>query len=300
MGWLLDAGRPIVDISFMPEDPRDLHDRARGAGVVAIVDCGVAPGISNMLVGRAHARFESLDRVRILVGGIPRVRVKPYEYKAGFSPADVLEEYTRPARVVEAGRVISKEPLSEVETFLRDEVGTVEAFLSDGLRTLMDTCPAPFMEEKTIRYPGHADLMRILRDTGFFDVEPIEVVGVSVRPRDLAAKLLFPLWTYEPGEEDLTLMRIEIEGRKADGRLVRLVHDLSDAYDPVAGATSMARTTGFPCAAAVRCLAAGTFAEPGVHPPEIPAQAPGFWESVAADLEARGVKVTESEEVVPG
>ena len=141
--------------------------------------------------------------------------------------------------------------------------------------------------------------MRVLRDTGFLGTDPVEVEGVAVCPRDLAARLLFQLWKYEEGEEDLTLMRVEIEGREG-GRRVRLVHDLSDAYDRETGQTSMARTTAFPCAATIRRIAAGEFTEPGVHPPEGPARRAGFWEAIAADLEARGVRVTDSEVPLDG
>jgi lysine 6-dehydrogenase len=303
-GWLgyraldavIRAGKPVVDISFMPEDPRALDGLARERGVTAVVDCGVAPGISNMLVGRASARLDRLDSVRILVGGLPRIRRWPFEYKAGFSPVDVLEEYTRPARVVEEGRLLVRPALSDVETFDLPGIGTVEAFLTDGLRSLVDTAPARHMEEKTIRYPGHAELMRVLRESGFFREEPVDLGdGVRIRPRDLTSRLLFPLWMYEEGEEDLTVMRIEIEGDE-DGRRVRIVHEMLDAFDRATGMTSMARTTAFPCTAVVRMIAAGELTTPGVLPPEIPARSPGFWERVSADLEARGVRVTERTE----
>jgi saccharopine dehydrogenase-like NADP-dependent oxidoreductase len=297
---IIRTGKDVVDISFMPEDPRALGAEARHRGVTAIVDCGVAPGISNMLVGRAAARLESLDLVRILVGGIPRIRQWPYEYKAGFSPTDVIEEYTRSARVVEDGQLVIKPALSDVETLDLPVVGTVEAFLSDGLRTLLDTIPGRWMEEKTVRYPGHAALMLVLRETGFFSDDPVVLPdGTLVRPRDVTERLLFPMWQYEEGEEDLTLMRIEIVGSEG-GRKILLTYDLSDAYDPETGMTSMARTTAFPCAAVTRMLAAGDLSEPGVHPPEVPAARPGFWEQVAADLARRDVRVTESEEVIHG
>jgi saccharopine dehydrogenase-like NADP-dependent oxidoreductase len=297
---IIRAGKDVVDISFMPEDPRALAEEARRRGVTAVVDCGVAPGISNMLVGRAAARLETVDLVRILVGGIPRIRHWPYEYKAGFSPTDVIEEYTRPARVVEDGRMVRKPALSEVETFSIPEVGTVEAFLSDGLRTLLDTIPGRWMEEKTIRYPGHAAIMLVLRETGFFGDEPIELAGgATVRPRDVTEKLLFPMWQYGEGEEDLTVMRMEVVGSEG-GRKVLLTADLSDAYDRETCTASMARTTAFPCTAVTRMIVSGDLADPGVHPPEILAARPGFWSRVAEDLAARGVQVTESEELIHG
>jgi lysine 6-dehydrogenase len=286
----------VVDITFMPEDPRSLHEEARRRGVTAVVDCGVAPGISNLLVGRAAERLRPVDTVRILVGGLPRVRRRPYEYKAGFSPEDVLEEYTRPARLMEEGHVVTRPPLTEIETLDWPGVGTVEAFLTDGLRSLLDTVSARAMVEKTIRYPGHADLMRVLAESGFFGREVLTLAdGTRVRPRDLTARLLFPLWTYEEGEEDLTLMRIEVVGGPAGARR-RLVHDLTDTYDAATRSTSMARTTAYPCTAVARRIARGDLREPGVVPPERLGPREGFWEDLAGDLAARGVSVSEREE----
>ena len=209
---VIEAGRDLVDISFMPENAVELDGLARERGTMAVVDCGVAPGLSNMMTGSAAARLDSCERIEIYVGGLPVARHWPFDYKAGFAPWDVLEEYTRPARVVEHGRVVVKEPLSEPELLDFPGVGTLEAFNTDGLRSLVDTMKAPFMKEKTLRWPGHAELMRVLKDTGFFSLEPVDVAGQRVRPRDLTAALLFPKWTFEEGEADLTVMRVRVEG----------------------------------------------------------------------------------------
>jgi saccharopine dehydrogenase-like NADP-dependent oxidoreductase len=129
--------------------------------VTAVVDCGVAPGLSNMMCGAAAARLDPLESVEIYVGGLPAERHWPFDYKAGFAPWDVLEEYTRPARIVEHGQIVLKEPLSEPELLEFPGVGTLEAFNTDGLRSLAYTLKAPFMKEKTLRWPGHAELMRV-------------------------------------------------------------------------------------------------------------------------------------------
>ena len=294
----IEAKRDVVDVSFMPEDPFELEARARENGVTAIVDCGVAPGLSNLIVGRAAAELDPLHSVRILVGGLPVVRRWPYEYCAVFSPLDVLEEYTRPARLVEGGRVVVREPLTEVEPVEIPGVGTLEAFNSDGLRTLLRTVKAQQMAEKTMRYPGHADRMRMLRETGFFSAEPMDVGGVRVRPIDLTAKLLFPKWRLPEGEGDVTAMRIEIEGDRA-GRRERRSWTLVDRRDAASGRTSMARTTGFPAAIAARMVLHGLIRDRGILPTEVVGRDERVYRGFLDGLAKRGVVLHEETVVVP-
>jgi saccharopine dehydrogenase-like NADP-dependent oxidoreductase len=286
---VIEAGRTIVDISFMPENLLDLDPLARGRGVVAVADCGVAPGLSNMMAGAAASRLDPCERVEIYVGGLPVERRWPFDYKAGFAPWDVLEEYTRPARLVEHGQIVVKEPLSEPELLDFPGVGTLEAFNTDGLRSLVHTLKAPFMKEKTMRWPGHAQLMRVLRDTGFFSMEAVEVAGQKVRPRDLTAALLFPKWTFGEGEPDLTVMRVRVEGREK-GAPVACAWDYLDRFHEGTGLRSMSRSTGYVATSVARLLLDGTFRQPGVHPPETLGAVPGLLERVLADLSARGVR----------
>jgi saccharopine dehydrogenase-like NADP-dependent oxidoreductase len=290
---VIEAGRDVVDISFMPEDALALSVLARDRGVTAVVDCGVAPGLSNMMVGVAAARLDTCQRVEIYVGGLPVARHWPFQYKAGFAPSDVLEEYTRPARVVENGRLVAKEPLSEPELVDFPGIGTLEAFNTDGLRTLVATIEAPFMKEKTLRWPGHAELMRVLRETGFFSLEALDVGGQRVRPRDVTAALLFPSWTFEEGEADLTLMRVRVEGTR-DGIPTAHVWDLVDRFDEATGLRSMSRTTGYVASSVARLLATRRFQRPGVHPPERLGEVSGLLEQVLDDLTARGVRCSEA------
>jgi saccharopine dehydrogenase-like NADP-dependent oxidoreductase len=288
---VIEAGRDYVDISFMPDDPLPLGELAAKRGVIAVVDCGVAPGVSNMMAGRAAAELDPCERIDMCVGGLPVVRHWPFEYKAGFAPSDVIEEYTRPARLVEHGRVVVREALSEPELLDLPGVGTVEAFNTDGLRTLISTLKAPHMRERTLRWPGHIELMRVFRELGLFSKQPIEVKGVPVVPLEVTAALLFPKWTFGEGEADLTVMRVEAEGMK-DGRRTILRWDLFDQHDPATGTRSMSRSTAFPATLVARMIAAGRFPlGPGVHPPELPAQRPGFLEEVIDGLRARGVRV---------
>lgn len=282
------AGLRYCDISFMPEDFLELDRLAKRTGAVCVADCGVAPGMSNMLAAWGASKLDRPERLDIMVGGVPRHRHWPFEYKAGFAPGDVIEEYVRPSRVVERGRIVIKEALSEPELIEFEGVGTLEAFNTDGLRSLATTLKVPHMRERTMRYPGHIELMRVFRETGLFSLEPIEVGGVSVRPRDLLAKLLFPKWTYAEGEEDLTVMRVIAEGQ-LDGAPTRLTWDLLDRADPTTGYSSMSRTTAYPCTSVARMLLRRTIKAPGVHAPEHLVPMKGVLDRVLKDMADRGV-----------
>jgi saccharopine dehydrogenase-like NADP-dependent oxidoreductase len=292
---VIEAGRDMVDISFFEEDPYpELDDLARRRGVMVLIDCGVAPGCSNLILGAAEADWDAVDSFSCWVGGLPAVRQHPYEYRAVFSPIDVIAEYTRPARLVERGEMVIRDALSEVELIDFEGVGTLEAFNTDGLRTLL-RCSVPNMKEKTLRYAGHAEKMRLLRDTGFFSSDPVDIGGVSVRPLDLTTRLLFPKWQLGEGEKDLTVMRVVVEGAKGGSRVRRAYH-LLDHYDDASDTTSMARTTGYTCTSVVRAVAAGLYREPGVSAPEVLGRTPGCFRFVLDRLAEREVRFTEIED----
>lgn len=289
---IIEAGKSVVDIAFFIEDPLELDELAKQKGVTAIMDIGVAPGMCNVLIGYANHLFGQTDRVEYYVGGLPEIREWPYEYKAVFSPIDVIEEYTRPARYIENGQLIVKPALSDPELMNFPGVGTLEAFNTDGLRSLAQTIPCPNMKEKTLRYPGHIEKMRVLRETGFFSYDPIEVKGKLVRPIDLTAKLLFPKWKLKEGEVDITVMQVMVEGRR-DGKSLRYTWDLLDKYDPVTRVHSMARTTGYTATVALRMIAAGLYTRQGVSVPEWIGKQPECVRFMLDGLAARGVVYTE-------
>jgi lysine 6-dehydrogenase len=264
---VIEERKDMVDISFFPEDPFRLDGLARERGVTVLCDMGVAPGMSHVLIGHVNAKLDSLESVRIYVGGLPKVRKWPWGYKAVFSPADVIEEYTRPARLIEDGHLVVKPALSDPEIITFPVVGELEAFNSDGLRSLLRTVKAPWMTEKTLRYKGHLEKIAVLRDSGFFNTEEIEINGRRVSPRDVTAGILFPQWTMKDSDEDMTVMKIIIEGRKGDKRL-RYTYDLLDEYDRGTHIHSMARTTGYTATMAVRMLARGLYRRKGISPPE--------------------------------
>ena len=285
---VISAGKHIVDISFMPEDYLNLDDLAKRKSVTAVVDCGVAPGMGNLILG-FHDRQMEVDDFRCYVGGLPKKREWPYEYKAVFSPIDVIEEYTRPARYVENRRLITREALSDLELLDFQMVGELEAWNSDGLRSLITTMDIPNMIEKTLRYPGTTDYIKVLRETGFFSYDEVSISGKNIRPIDLTAKLLFPKWKLQEGESDMTVMKIIISG-KEDGTAVQYEYDLYDEYDPETEIHSMARTTGYTCTAVADLILAGKFNRQGVCPPEFVGQEPGSFEYVKDYLAARNVQ----------
>jgi saccharopine dehydrogenase-like NADP-dependent oxidoreductase len=292
---VLEAKKNVVDISFFPEDPFELDELARRSGVTAIVDCGVAPGMSNVLAGYAQSQLDEIESILIYVGGLPEVREWPYEYKAVFSPFDVIEEYIRPARYVQNGKLVVRPALSEPELLNFPGLGTLEAFNTDGLRTLIKTMAAPNMKEKTLRYPGHIEKMAMLRETGFFDETEVEVNGMRIRPLDMTATLLFPKWKMLETDRDLTVMKVMAEGMK-DGHRVRYTYDLLDRFDSETGIHSMARTTGYTATAAVRLLAQRLFAEKGIIAPERIGSRPECVQFLLANLNERRVVYRETVE----
>ncbi len=285
---VIRAGKNIVDISYFPEDPFGLDDLAKEKRVTAVVDCGVAPGMANIILGD-HTRKMKVTRYECYVGGIPKARSAPFEYKSPFPVLEVLEEYADSCRMVEKGEVVVKPMLSETATIDFEEVGPLACLNSDGLRTLIRTMDIPDMLEKTLRYPGHVDLMRIFRDAGFLNLTPIQVKGASVRPIDVTASLLSPQWKYGPGEADLTVMRLVISGEE-DRKPATYTYDLYDEYDPATGALSMARTTGYTCTAVARLVLDGGYSQKGISPPEFVGRADGCWERVEKYLGDRGVR----------
>ena len=244
MKRVIKAKKNIVDISFYAEDPFGLDKLAKENNVIAVMDCGVAPGMGNIIFSH-HDKTMKITDYECLVGGLPKKREWPFEYQAVFSPIDVIEEYVRPARYVQNKSLIIKEALSDTELIHFDEIGTLESWNSDGLRTLIETMShVPNMIEKTLRYPGCVEYLKVLRECGYFSYDPIEVNGTKVRPIDLTAKLLFPKWQMKEGDEDFTIMRIKITGNEKN-KEVQYTYTLLDRFQK--DTISMARTTGYTC-----------------------------------------------------
>lgn len=277
---IIEAGKNVVDISFFSEDSSELNKLAKERNVTAIVDCGVAPGMSNLILGFENERLK-LDSFSCYVGGLPVERIPPYEYKAPFSPIDVIEEYTRPARLFENGKVVTKPALSEIETNTYPEIGALEAFNSDGLRSLLFTMShIPNLKEKTLRYPGHAKQLKALRDAGKFESDQLEQT----------CKELFEEWKLKPTDDEFTLMQIVLEGESK-----KVQYDLLDYRDKVTGISSMSRTTGYTATGALHLLAKGLFTSKGVFPPEWVGNNETCFNFILAHLKERGINYIRTE-----
>ena len=288
---IIAAGKHCVDISFAPENILDLDAFARARGVTVIADMGVAPGMSNWLLGYHGARMR-VTRFHCYVGGLPKVRTLPFQYKAPFSPRDVIEEYCRPARLREFGVTHIRPALSDLELIEIPGVGTLEAFNTDGLRSLLTSFPdVPNLKEKTLRYPGHAALIAALQKAGFFATEPLAVAGYDIAPIEFTSKILFNDWQLASTDPEFTVMRISIEGEEADSHVV-YEYLLYDERDPQTQFSSMARTTGFACTAACDLFINGKWRSVGVFPPEKLAGDQRCHDHVLQYLAARNIKFT--------
>jgi lysine 6-dehydrogenase len=288
LNMIAEAGKSAVDISFMPEDPRSELDEI-------IYDCGVAPGISNMLAAyMTHGiDVDQIHEIKIMVGGLPYLPKGEWQYKAPFSPEDVLEEYTRPVKIKRHGKITTVEPLTGKET-LPFGSHSLEAFLSDGLRSLIDTIPARNMSEKTLRYKGYWKRIKMLRDNGFLSTESVKINPTTeVIPRELTSALLFPQWKYEEGEQDITILHVT--GVIGD-KLINC--EMMDKYTD--GIRSMSRTTGFPAAVVARMIINGDINMPGVSPPELIVQDnENHWRYIRNELAQRGIHIVKSVSDLP-
>lgn len=277
----------VADISFYPEDALSLNELAKENNCTVIVDCGVAPGMSNFLLGY-HASKMQVEEFICYVGGLPVERKFPFEYKAPFSPVDVIEEYTRPARIKENNHIVVKPALSEPELLDFEGIGTLEAFNTDGLRSLLYTMNIPNMKEKTLRYPGHIKLIQALKSIGYFDNKEIVINQNKIKPLELTTYLLKEAWKLKEHDEEFTVMRIVIKGKEHNQNVI-YTYDLSDKKDFTTGFSSMSRTTGFACTSMANLILENKFNKKGVFPPERIANDEVIYNDVMSYLSARKV-----------
>lgn len=284
---LIELRKNVVDIAFFPENPFELDDLAKSNGVSCIVDCGIAPGLSNMIIGY-HSFVEKFSSATIYVGGLPYERTLPFEYKAPFSPSDVLEEYIRTARYKQNGKIVYSEPLTDIEHINFKGIGTLEAFLTDGLRTLLFTTDIPNLKEKTLRYPGYAEKILFLKECGFLSSLPVKTEDGDVIPLYLTSKLLLPKWKLTSEDNEFTVMRVELvfsQQKKC------LTYEIFDKTDKANGDYSMGRTTGFVACAVANLLTKNKIEQKGIIPPEILARNKSLFEFILNYLKERKVLI---------
>lgn len=267
----IEAGAHFCDLggnTELVDEQKELHAAAVGAGVSVVPDCGLAPGMVNILAQGGIDALDEVSSVQIFVGGLPQHPKPPLNYQIVYSMEGVLDYYTTPVLVLENGEVVEKEALTEIEAVdFPEPIGTLEAFLTAGGISRMPYRYAgtiPSMTYKTLRYPGHATLMKAMRDIGLMDLEAVDVKGQQVVPRDAFIAAVSP-GLKNPEGKDLVAMRVVVTGTK-EGAPRTITYQMIDYYNPDTGVTAMMRATGYSLAATARLQASGVV-EAGVHTP---------------------------------
>jgi lysine 6-dehydrogenase len=286
------AGVHFCDLGGNTEivfEQKQLNDEAAAKGITVIPDCGLAPGMVNILAEYGIRQLDTVDEVKILVGGLPQHPEPPLNYQIVYSLEGVLDYYTTLSWIIRDGKRTQVKALSEREAVKFPEpVGELEAFhTAGGLSTMAFRYEGkiPSMEYKTLRYPGHAAIMEAVRDLGLLDQDPIEVKGGRVSPRDVAIASMGPRLT-KPGGHDLVALRVTVRGRK-NGAPKQLAWELVDMYDESRGISAMMRTTGYSLSITGQMQARGEIPLKGVHTPDecVPA------EKYIAELGKRGINI---------
>ena len=287
--------KTCVDISFMPEDCYDLEDYANKAETALYPDAGVAPGLSNIIVGNLISNYD-IDEIKIMVGGLPKEKNPPWNYKAPFSPIDVIEEYTRPARIKENGQIKTVKALTGKINFEVEEIGKLEAFLTDGLRTLLNsklTNDIPTLLEYTIRYPGHSNMVSELIHSGKLDNITISHNGKTVNQKEFTTKKLFKEWELAETDKEFTLLIIT--AKTMDSQEISCV-----VYDEWRdGWSSMSRTTGLTACAIANLVLEKGLKNTGVIPPEQLGSNQDYFDYIINYLKEKKISINFSNEKNP-
>jgi len=292
----LEAGAHFTDLggnTAIVERQRGLDALAREAGLSVVPDVGLAPGMVNILAQGGIDRLDAVESVRLWVGGLPRNPKPPLNYQIVYSLEGMLDYYVTPAEILRDGRCTQVEALSGLETVdFPSPIGCLEAFHTGGGTS---TLPSRYegrirtLEYKTLRYPGHAHIMRAIRELGLLSDRDVDYGGAPVNPRRFFIQQVTPLLTNEDGD-DLVVARVEVAGVRG-GRPARIRYDVTDYHDPATGITAMARTTGFSLAIVALMQARGELAAPGVGTPDEVVPADPYVEA----LRRRGIRVLRSE-----
>lgn len=291
----IEASVPFCDLGGNTEivfQQKGLDAAARAKGITVIPDCGLAPGMVNILAQLGISRCDRVSRVKIFVGGLPQVPEGPLKYQIVYSLEGVLDYYTTLSWVLRDGRRTQVKALSELEMVRFDApVGELEAFHTAGGLSTMATRyegQIPTMEYKTLRYPGHAHIMEAIRELGLLDLDPLDVKGVKVSPRDVAVAAMAP-HLQKPAGRDLVALRVLVEGTK-NGKPVTHTFELVDRHDESRGISAMERTTGYSLSITGQLQAEGAIKSAGVHTPD--ECVPG--DRYIAELARRGIVIRDT------
>lgn len=282
------AGVNLIDNSFIEDDYYKLEKSVKDSGITVVPDSGVAPGLSNAIVGRVASQYDYLESVDIKVGGLPERNIPPIGYKVEFSPMDTLDEYTRKVKVIKNWQITEIEPGEGLDFFFVNNLGSMEAFYTNGLRSLLKNVKARNMVEKTIRYRGHLEKINFLKSVGLLDESAVDVNGNGVVPKELLASLFWKNFSF-PEVNDVLYMEIRMTPPNSKEEIV---YTLFDKQDPRTGFSAMTRTTGFTNASITRLMLEGKIREKGIVPPEVVSRDENNFKEITDFLAKMGIVVS--------
>ncbi len=283
----VEKKKNLVDLSFIPEDPFFFQKPALEKGITLIPDCGVAPGLSNLLIGKSSSQLDEVEDTIVYVGGLPQNPVSPLNYKVTWCVEDLFEEYTRKAKIVRDGKTIEVDALEGLEQIEFEGLGKFEAFFTDGVRTLHHTIRANNLWEKTLRYPGHAEKIKLIKKLGLLRKEPVKSLNIS--PWEFMCRFWEEnLSLFE--EKDFVLLRTKVSGRKNSRRFMHTC-EVIDYFDEKRNITAMARTTAYTAFAIIKILSENRVERKGVVPPEILGMDKRLFEEIKHTLEGKNIKI---------
>jgi len=285
----VEKKKNLVDLSFMAEDPFFFHNAASEGGTIIVPDCGVAPGLSNILIGRSASELDEVEDALTYVGGLPQKPTPPLNYKVTWCVEDLFEEYTRKAKIVRNGRTVEVDALEGLEEIEFEGLGKFEAFFTDGVRTLHHTIKANNMWEKTIRYQGHAEKIKLIKELGLLKKEPITSIDMS--PWEFMRKFWEENLSFFE-EKDLVLMRIKVDGRKDSTKTLH-TYEVIDYFDEKRKITAMGRTTAYTAFAVIKLMVEDRIDKKGVIPPEILGMDRELFEEIENILKEKNLKIKE-------
>jgi lysine 6-dehydrogenase len=288
----VEKKKTLIDLSFMAEDPFFFRKSALEGEVIIIPDCGVAPGLSNILIGKASSQLDEVEDVLIYVGGLPQNPIPPLNYKVTWCVEDLFEEYTRKAKIIRNGKTVEVDALEGLEEIEFEGLGKFEAFFTDGVRTLHDTIKANNMWEKTLRYSGHAEKIKLIKKLGLLKKEPITSINMS--PWEFMCKFWEENLSFFE-EKDFVLMRIKVSGRKGSAKFMH-TYEVVDYFDEQRNITAMGRSTAYTAFAVIKLMIENRIHRKGVIPPEILGMDKKLFEEIEHTLKEKDLVIKEKVE----
>ena len=290
----VEKKKNLVDLSFMAEDPFFFQKEALKGEVIIIPDCGVAPGLSNILIGKSSSQLDKVEDAIIYVGGLPQKPVPPLNYKVTWCVEDLFEEYTRKAKIIRNGKTVEVDALEGLEEVEFEGIGKFEGFFTDGVRTLHHTIKANNMWEKTLRYEGHAEKIKFIKKLGLLEKEPL--ISINMSPWEFMCKFWEENLSFFE-EKDFVLMRIKVSGRKNSTKFLH-TYEMIDYFDEKRNITAMGRSTAYTAFAVIKLMIENRIDRKGVIPPEILGMDKKLFEEIEHILKEKNLKIKEKIEKI--